>query len=350
MSFVELLIFLAALVALVMVHEWGHFWAARRAGMVVQEFAFGFPPRLWSKVVRGTRYAVNLLPLGGYVKILGEDATTNKSPGAFGSKGLGWRAVVLSAGVLMNLVFAALLFSIGYATVGLPEEVVGDQGQVQVFGVAPESPAAGAGLRLGDTISKINGQSMMSIEAVQEYLKARRGETVTMSILRGESLFDVKLLVRTDPPAGQGSTGVALGYTNLVHYDALTAIVKGITLTLGLIWLIISGVWQMLAGLLGGVVPTDVAGPVGIATLTAQMHQLGLPYLLRFVGLLSVNLAVINILPLPALDGGRLAFLLLEKIRRRAVAARVEQWVHALGFALLILLILVITFNDLKRF
>src|SRR3989338_874343 len=238
MSFVELLIFLAALVALVMVHEWGHFWAARRAGMVVQEFAFGFPPRLWSKVVRGTRYAVNLLPLGGYVKILGEDATTNKSPGAFGSKGLGWRAGVLSAG----------------------------------------------------------------------------------------------------------------GLTNLVHYDALTAIVKGITLTLGLIWLIISGVWQMLAGLLGGVVPTDVAGPVGIATLTAQMHQLGLPYLLRFVGLLSVNLAVINILPLPALDGGRLAFLLLEKIRRRAVAARVEQWVHALGFALLILLILVITFNDLKRF
>lgn len=351
----NIIIFAVILIALVLVHEWGHFIAARRAGMRVDEFGFGFPPRLFSLKRRGTVFSFNALPIGGFVKIFGEDANALNKPGSFASKSAGARAAVLVAGVVMNFVFAIIIFTIGYGAVGIPEQISDKEAQtrgipVQILAITPKSPAAAAGLRLGDSIIALDNKVFQSVGEVQKYIESHRGASIFFEIKRGHEILTKEIRVRDKAPLGEGPTGIALGYTALTTFPWYRAIWEGLGLAFSILAFIFISIFELVRGLLmAGGPQADFAGPVGIATLTSQLKELGLPYLLRFVGLLSVNLAVINILPLPALDGGRLLFLVIGKFKGRPISQRLEQTIHAIGFALLILLIVVITAHDIWR-
>lgn len=347
---VDIIVFVLILLALILVHEWGHFAAARRAGMKVEEFGFGFPPRLLAFKRGGTVFSLNALPIGGFVRIFGENQAENKQPGSFASKSLGARTGVIAAGVVMNFLFAAALFAAGYMTVGLPQEVSDEQAKaagasIQIMGVQAKSPAEAAGLKPGDIIIGLDEVAPQAIEEIQSYIKSRAGATVHLEVKRGHEIIARDLVPRANPAPTEGPTGILLGYAAIIKYSWYEALWAGIRLAFGILAMI--AVW--LYELVRGAAPADVAGPVGIAMLTFQLKALGLPYLIRFAGLLSVNLAVINILPLPALDGGRLAFLGLEKLFGRPVSPRLENLVHAVGFALLILFMVLITARDISR-
>lgn len=351
----NVIIFVAILVALVLVHEWGHFIAARRAGMRVDEFGFGFPPRLFSLKRQGTMFSFNALPIGGFVKIFGEDANALKEPGSFASKSVGARAAVLAAGVAMNFIFAVVIFAIGYGAVGLPEQISDAEARVQgipvqILTVALKSPAAAAGLRLGDSIIALDNKVLESVDDVQKYIESRRGSSVLFEIKRGHEIITKEVQVRDKVPSGEGPTGIALGYTALAKFPWYQAIWEGGRLAVSVLAFIFVSIFELVKGLfVAGGPQADFAGPVGIAALTFQLKALGLPYLIRFIGLLSVNLAVINILPLPALDGGRLLFLIIGKFKGRPVSQRLEGAIHAVGFGLLILLIIAVTVHDITR-
>lgn len=349
----NIIIFIAILIALVLVHEWGHFIAARRAGMRVDEFGFGFPPRLFSMRRQGTVFSFNALPIGGFVKIFGENANALKEPGSFASKSAGARAAVLAAGVVMNFIFAVIIFAIGYGVVGMPEQISDKEAQtrgipVQILAVTPKSPAASADLRLGDSIIALDNKALQGVDDVQKYIESHRGSSILFEIKRGHEIITKEVQVRDKVPTGEGPTGIALGYTALTTFPWYQAIWEGGRLAFSILAFIFISIFELVRGLfIAGGPHADFAGPVGIATLTFQLKALGLPYLLRFIGLLSVNLAVINILPLPALDGGRLLFLIIGKFKGRPVSQRLEQTIHAIGFAFLILLIVAITAHDI---
>lgn len=349
----DIVIFVFMLLVLVLAHEWGHFFAARKAGIKVEEFAFGFPPRLWSVIKNGTRYSFNVLPIGGYVKIFGEDESSNHQAGSFASKPARWRALVLAAGVLMNVFLGALIFAVGFSTTGLPAAVSDSEAQanhadIQIFQVNKQSPAAQAGLQIGDTITALDGRPIGSIDAVQKYIDSHKGASVAFTIARGGETFVKNVYVRENVPEGQGPTGIALGYTTLIRYPWYQAIWEGLKEAVKVIALIFIGLFEVIKQIFSsGAVPLAVTGPVGIARLSFQFESHGFAYILWFAGLLSINLAVINILPIPALDGGRLLFLGIEKILRRPVNQRIEQTIHMIGFALLILFVIFITGRDL---
>ncbi len=304
---VNILVFILILVALILVHEWGHFIAARRAGMKVEEFGFGFPPRLWGIKHKGTLFSINAIPLGGFVKIFGEDSAANKLAGSFSSKSGLARAVVLVAGVSMNFIFAALIFAFCYSVIGMPAILDDAQGlaqnaRVQIIDMAPKSPAEEVGLHFGDTILAINDVAQKSPADIQTYVQAHKGESLGFKVQRGENTLTYQVQARQNPPAHEGPTGITPAFTTLIKYPLSQSIVEGFKSA----GAFVAGIFSWLYDFINGKAAGDFGGPVKIATFTFQFKELGLPYLLRFVGLLSINLAVINILPIPALDGGRL--------------------------------------------
>jgi regulator of sigma E protease len=354
-------IFIALLSVLIFVHELGHFLAARRSGMTVEEFGFGFPPRLWGfrRKADGTLYSINWIPLGGFVRIKGESGLTEDAaaPDSFAAKGILPRAFVVSAGVLMNIAFAWLLLTVGF-TVGLPQVIEGEDDyrrvadeQVHVYELVPGSPAAAAGLQPGDTVVAMNGEPLATIADVVAYTSVREGQSIDVAYRRGAETLSAVMTPRMLEETGRVGLGVALFETGLVSYPWHVAPVEGIKATF-------SFLYQIAASLLGFFrdlivsqqVGQDLSGPVGIAFLTGEVASLGFRYLLQFAALLSLNLAVVNFLPLPALDGGRMAFLLYEVIRGKTAGRRVEGWTHSLGFAFLMLIVVVVTYRDLVRY
>ncbi len=354
-----LLIFIIILGLLIFVHEFGHFLAARRAGVEVEEFGFGFPPRLFAtKKIKGTVYSLNLLPLGGFVKIRGEGGEEKENPKSFASKKISWRVLILSAGVLMNLVLGIALLSAGFA-LGLPT-AVGDEeafgnAKVQISFLEKDSPAEEAGIKIGDQIlalKSVRGETseISKVSEVQNFVAENKGGEVILTLRRGQEVFSLKTTPRELSPEGQGPLGVALARVVLVSYPLDQAIWLGVKETFQLLILIFSALGALIWGVFSnGQLVADVAGPVGIFSITGQAAQMGFIYLLQLTALLSINLAVINILPFPALDGGRIFFLILEKIKGSPVSLKVEQAVHAAGFSLLILLMIVITLRDVAR-
>jgi regulator of sigma E protease len=374
------LIFILVLSVLVFVHELGHFWTARKLGVKAEEFGFGFPPRAFgfhkNKAGKwrflkgkkdpntlteeerpdGTVYSVNWLPLGGFVKIKGENGEGKQDPDSFAAKAIWKRALILSAGVAMNIILAIVLLSAGYM-IGLPESLDNlkpsakvSAPQVFVMEVLPESPADQAGVRAGDIMTLVNEQKVTSNESFQDLVAVQVGQETSFTIKRDGEEMRVTIVPELLEEAERPAIGVSIYVSGLVRYPFFTAIVEGFKLTFWFFWVIILAFYGLIRDLLIGVsVSGQVAGPVGIATLTGQVASMGFTYLLQFIALLSLNLALINILPFPALDGGRLLFLLIEKFIGKPVRQSIEAWFHTIGFWLLILLIVFVTYKDIVR-
>jgi regulator of sigma E protease len=371
-----IIIFFIVLSVLVLAHELGHFAMARKFGVKAEEFGLGFPPRAFGiykndqgqwKFVRGAKevsdspktiYSINWLPLGGFVKIKGENGEDQVEPDSFASKKIWQRAFMLSAGVVMNIVLAAVLISFGFI-IGLPQSLDGQLNsqanvsdkKIQIMQVMENTPAALAGLKIGDTIVAIDNQSFVNYQELQSYVAASIDKNLNYKIKRGQDLIEVGITPKLMAETNRGGIGVAITETGIVSYPWYLAIFEGIKMTLLLTWAIIVAFYELIKGLiLGHGVTADLSGPVGIATLTGQVARMGLTYLLQFTALLSINLAVINFFPFPALDGGRILFLIIEKIKRSPVKREVEGAIHNIGFALLMLLVLIVTVRDVARF
>lgn len=349
------------LLLLIVVHEFGHFIVAKRSGARVEEFGIGFPPRIFGLRFGETLYSVNLLPLGGFVKIFGEEGEHARDPRSFASRPLGTRALVIVAGVVMNILLAFVLYAAGH-TLGLPTIIESDtiasraeNVQIQITSVAGDSPAADSGMRLGDAITNIyvgdEVFAIMAIDDVQQIILDNTGSEIRVEVLRGTEPISFILTPRENPPAGEGAIGVAMVRVGTISYPWYEAIWRGAETTYRTLGAIFSAFGGIIVDLVKtGTLTADVSGPVGIAVFASQISELGFIYILQLAALLSLNLAIINIIPFPALDGGRLLFLAIEFIKGSPVNKRVEQFAHTAGFALLILLMIAITIRDVGRF
>lgn len=363
-----IIVFILILGLLIFSHEFGHFLSAKKAGIKVEEFGFGFPPRIFGIKKGETLYSLNLIPLGGFVKIFGEHrpspkATdgkkTSRNKRAFYNRPIWQRAIIIVMGVVMNLVLAIVLLSVVHG-IGIPtiiEENTTTQArniQIQIINIAKNSPAEEAGLKIGDTIKQLTVNSSQltvnEVEDVQKTVARYAGEEITLVIKRGNEVLEKTLIPRISPPEGEGPLGIALAKTGIISYPWYSAIFEGFKTTGKLTMTFIKLFYQLLKTLvLKGVLIGELAGPVGIAVITSQMTKLGLVYILQFTAIISINLAIINAIPFPALDGGRLLFLAIEKIKGSPISAKVENLVNNLGFTLLIVLMILVTFRDITK-
>lgn len=337
------ILLLVLIIVLVLSHEAGHFLLAKWRGVRVDEFGIGFPPRLLSFKKGETRYSINLLPLGGFVKIFGEDG--EEGPKSFSSQSLWVRSLIVAGGVLANLLAAWVIFSL-LAGIGTPQIVDGQNGEITIVAVAGNSPAKNAGLRPGDHV-----RGFESIGAVQKFIDGHRGEEVALDIERKGEVLTIRAVPRALPPEGEGALGIAMAAIARVVVPWWKAPWAGLKTTgevfFGTIAALARIAWGLVSGVSGAV--GEVAGPVGIASIVSEVSQFGLLPFFQLMAVLSVNLAVINLLPIPALDGGRLLFFAIEGVLRKPVSPRVSHLAHTVGFAFLIVLMLVITYRDIVR-
>lgn len=336
---------LGVLIVLVLAHECGHFFTARAAGVRVEEFGLFFPPRLFSIKRRETRYSINALPIGGFVKLAGEEDPS--VAGSLASKSTIVRVLVLASGSVMNALLPILLFSIALM---IPHSVV--SGQVMVEEVAANSPAMQAGIVAGDTIIMVNEKPVRNIGDVQRNIILKLGQEIDVIVEHDDATRETVQMVprwRTPSP-GEGATGVTISLNNATtireSHPFWEAIPMGVGECIETYVLFKNVIIQMFVGS----APAVVAGPVGIAQITGEAARAGFSYLLQFAAFFSINLAIINIFPLPALDGGRIVFVLLEWVRRgKRVSPRIEGIVHTVGFFTLIAAMLAITYQDIIR-
>ncbi|MBW3624863.1 MAG: RIP metalloprotease RseP [Armatimonadetes bacterium] len=353
--------FLLILGVLVFVHELGHYWAARRAGMKVHEFAIGFGNVLWStkrkvpvRVGRSdemeldeTTYSLRAIPLGGFVRIAGMDPGEDPNePGSFSTKSWGWRFTTLIAGCVMNFALAVLLYGLIGSFHGIPTDRVTSE----IGGVVPGTPAAKAGLKAGDKIVAVNDIKTEEVSRLRSEIESHPGRPVQVVIRRGE-----ETLTRTlTPTAAKDEAGQTVGRVGVAfspvfeRVGPIQALGYGVTSIWTMTRMTFEGLGAMITRRIG--FKDNIGGPVMILQQTGEVAQRGVMPLLHWMAMLSVNLGIFNLLPIPALDGGRLMFLLIEAVRfGRRVDPKKEAYVHMAGFVLLLLFILTVTYNDLSR-
>ena len=339
-----IVIFLLVLSLLVFVHELGHFAVAKLTGIRVEECGIGYPPRLLTIAKRGdTEYTINAIPFGGFVRMLGEEDPSH--PDSFAAKGKLTRAGALLAGSLMNIVLAFLLF-IGIGLVGFDIPT----GSVAIVGVAPGSPAAGAGLREGDAILSIDGLTVRNTYELSGYTRERLGEEVTLGIKRGEETVPVRLTPRREPPPNEGAMGVIIQTVDIVGTDKLRySLWEAIPIAARMIRDVIMAIFSGVASMIQGVIAPDITGPIGIAAATGEVAKSGPVALTQFTAFLSIQLAILNLLPFPGLDGGRLAFIALEALRGgKRVAPEKEGLIHLVGLIIMVGLLLIVSYQDIS--
>lgn len=358
MTITTIIIFLIILGVIVFVHELGHFTSAKFFGVRVDEFGLGFPPKLFGRKRGETEYSLNWIPLGGFVKIAGEDGENREDPRSFGAKPIWQRAIVLAAGVAMNFLLAIVLFTAvfmsdfptdvtGISTSDLPADA---QVSIQISAVGEGSPAQAAGLLPMDQVLQLDSRNVSEVEEIHDYTAANPGKTISMTIERNGELLTKEVAPRADAQTGEGAIGVSLVKTAIIDYSLLDSIKEATIYTADMTVYIVQYLFTTLRQLVTtGGTTAEVSGPVGMVSMTAQAAEMGIIVLLNFTALISVNLAIVNILPLPALDGGRIMFLLFEGIKGRPVSQELEAKIHSVGFMLLMLLMLIITFQDLAR-
>lgn len=354
-----ILIFLAVLSVLVIAHELGHFWAARWSGVEVEEFGIGFPPRIgYIADKKGTKWSINMIPLGGFVKLMGEDG--GDKPTDFAAQSKWKRALILTAGVIMNFLLAGVIYGIvasfGAPTIMTEGEVpkfanVTDE-QLLIIDVLAESAADEASIPAGSEILAINGEMNLSEEGARELLselgEGEESAIFTLQIGQEEQEFEVSPKYLEEIEAN--GFGILFAQTATARYPFPISILIGFKTAAEYLVLIIVGFGTLIWGLItGSGVQEAVAGPVGIAEMTGQVARLGIIPLLNFAALLSLNLAVLNILPLPALDGGRLLFLGIEAVRGKPLKEETEGKIHQAGFLFLMIVVILVTYRDIIR-
>lgn len=398
---------------LVVSHEFGHFIVAKKSGMRVDEFSFGFPPKLFGFKKGETQYNFNLLPLGGYVKIYGENGETEENKDfskddititetvtekiitetksssigtssikietlednieitnnnfesrSFKSKPLWSQALVLCAGVTMNFLLAWVLLSVGFIS-GLPSSVsqapegysVSNQA-LTITSVVPNSPALKSGLKVGDKIVSLNTKtdstlllsSIFGADSVKNFIKAHGSEEISVSILRAKDAMDITVTPEKNDNSDSAMIGISMDTIGTLKLPLHKALWEGLKLSSSLFTSTVSGFYTLIRdGITGHGNIAALSGPVGIVGVVGDAAKFGFVYLLSFTALISINLAVINLIPFPALDGGQLLFLLIEKIKGSRINPKVANIVNMIGFGILMLLMIVITYHDIVK-
>ncbi len=327
---------------LIFVHELGHFITAKATGVQVQEFGIGFPPRIWAFQRGETTYSLNWIFLGGFVKLLGEEDPTH--PRSFASKSKRVRCLILCAGSFMNVLLPIILFSIAFM---IPQQVV--EGTVIVREVSPDTPAEAAGIEPDDIILSVAGHEIKNTSDLAYYTQLNLGKSTSVGLSGPSGDRTVTLVPRWDPPEGQGPMGTTIQlidtYTVSQSYLPWEAVPMGAQTT----WESLIMIRNEVTTWFQGNTP-EVVGPVGIFQITGEAARVGIDALLMLAAFLSINLAVINMFPIPALDGGRVALIVLEGIRRgKRLSLEHERMINLIGFAFLITLMIVIGFFDVSR-
>lgn len=340
MTLYMVIITIITLGILVLAHELGHFLVAKQVGIKIHEFSIGFGTKLFGVKRDETDYNIRLLPLGGYVKMAGMEPEDSDDEHGFNRKTVGQRLAVIAMGPLMNFFLAFVFFALMYMVIGVPASmshttIIGDT----VVGY----PADSAGLKPGDKLIMIDGKSVNDWNQVVNLINAKPGKSIAIEYQRNQKHFATKITPKKEN--GKGFIGIS-PQIEMRKIGFLESIKQGIIETYQMTVLIIVSLVQMIVGKIA----PDLVGPVGITQIVGHAAQMGLGYVLRIAAVLSVNLGLINLLPLPALDGGRIFFLLIEGIRRKPINPEKENFIHFVGFALLIILAVVITFKDLTRF
>jgi regulator of sigma E protease len=355
----QLIVFILILSVLILIHELGHFFMARLFKMRVEEFGIGLPPRGKRLFVKkGTLFSLNWLPLGGFVKLYGEDMENPEqlsSPEAFFNKPMWQRAAVLLAGVTMNFLLGVVVFGIVYSYLGIPTKT----DKVMIVEVSKDSPAETAGITVDSTVKKIVYKNKEVVfKNIDDFVKQvdnLKGKEVQMVLTdKGGAEKTIKITPRLNPPEGQGALGVALSSIEMKKYPIWQMPFRGIVVGLEEAWgwgkEIAKNLGTILFNLITGKgLPKDVSGPVGIYQVSKEVYKVGWVAVLQFMGILSINLAILNVMPFPALDGGRIAFLGVEKIIGKVKKNKIEGYVNTAGMIFLLGLMLLITVKDVIK-
>jgi regulator of sigma E protease len=375
----SIIIFIIILLVLVVSHEFGHFIVAKKSGIRVDEFSFGFPPKLFGKKIGETTYNFNLLPLGGYVKIYGQgaddfpgqnidngedDVKSNDYNRSFNNKPKYIQAAVLFAGIIMNLLVAWLLLSIGFMS-GLPTSIgevpkgaIVKNQALTLTNVLPGSPAEKGGLKTGDKIISLETtkdstkllSSNLGAESIQTFVKAHGGEEVKVSLVRGQEEKELFVIPEKSKTSDSVMIGISMDMIGTLKLPIHRAIWEGLKLTWDVTVGTVVGFYNLIrSAFIGKADMSSLTGPIGIVGVVGDAAKFGFVYLLSFTALISINLAVINLVPFPALDGGRLLFLLIEKIKGSRIKPEIANWANMIGFGLLMVLMVFITYHDIVK-
>lgn len=358
--FVSIIIFIFTLLILVLIHEFGHFLMAKRFGIKVEEFGFGIPPRAWGKKIGETIYSINWLPFGGFVKLMGEDEVASKSKGLnsrdFRAKPVDQRIIVVVAGVIMNLILAWILFYTVIISQNFKIIYPTMEPAVYIFRVEEGFPAKEAGIKEGEKLVEIDGQAVFEIDQAKKLIQLKREEPLTLTLADSDGRKKRKVSLTPKKVAEDTLIGVIFSPIPFKTYTTpIQKAFSGISYSWDLTRLTFAGLGSIIRDLASGnfgQASKSVAGPVGLAVLTNDILSVGwqaiLPYL-WFVGIISLTLSIFNVLPIPALDGGRLLFLVIEAVSRRKIKEDIERQVHQIGFIILIALALLISFSDIRK-
>lgn len=358
-----------AIFALLVIHEFGHFIIAKKCGVKVEEFGVGYPPRLFGKKIGETIYSINLIPFGAFVRVKGEIGEEGSGDledyRSFSNRPMWQRMLIVLGGVLSFWIVSMILLSLISGVWGMPT-AVSDQEEnledprVQIVGVAKDSPADQSGIEVGDTILSIETsnktfEDIEKLSEVQQVVGSYKGEELSLGIKRGNEVKDISIVPRIDFPEEEGPMGVALARIALKKSPWYKAPFEGIRLT-GVMTLSVLEGWVMAIKDVFGVeelpsgVNLEMRGPVGIFGLLTEYFEMGINYFLYLVSLIAVALALANILPIPALDGGKIVFLAVEAVRGKPVSPKFEQKISSFFFVILILLLIYVTLRfDIPR-
>lgn len=358
--FISILIFIITLLVLVIIHELGHFLVAKKFGIKVMEFGFGIPPRVFGKKIGETIYSLNALPLGGFVRLLGEDEVDKKvleNKRSFAAQKVWKRILVVVAGVVMNLMLAWVIFytilfyqnfRIIYPTIE-PAVFVGI--------VQKDFPAEAAGIKVGDRILKVDGKEIKKFDDARNFIREKNGQQVSLTLTDIDGKTERGITV-TPKKVEDGNYLIGVGFSPLAikQYSTFSEkVFSGITYSWDLTKVTFLGLGKLGSDLTSGNLDRasqSVSGPVGLAGISNEILSEGakaLPFYLWFVGVISLTLSIFNVLPIPALDGGRLLFLVIEAVSRKKVREDIERLVHQVGFAILLTLALLVTYSDISK-
>lgn len=358
----SIVIFIITLLVLVLIHEFGHFLVAKRFGIKVEEFGFGIPPRIFGKKIGETLYSLNLLPLGGFVKLLGEDEVDTIAiklePNSrdFRAKSVGKRILVVVAGVGMNLILAWMIFYtvIVYQNFKIIYPTI--EPGVYIGYLEKGFPAEAAGVKVGDKILKVDNKDIKEFDQARSFIREKNGQSVTLTLSDVDGNNVKQITVTPKKLDKDFLIGVGFSPLGLRQYNTfLEKVFSGITYSFDLTKLTFVGLGKTINDLVGGkfqAVSQSVSGPVGLAGISNDILSNGtsaLPFYLWFVGVISLTLSIFNVLPIPALDGGRLLFLVIEAITKKKIKENTEKLVHQIGFAVLITLALLVTYSDISK-